>query len=185
MRPTQNEEVVYQAVVDEELRIDGQGRIWRVSARRGNRWANTTSLIRCHPRRAEVKVTNGYLQVRVMWNNKRVAALAHRLVWLHFYGPIPPDLTVNHRNGKTNDNDPGNLELATYSYQVIHSWRVLKRRWQSGETNHRATLTESAVLEIRRRRLAGEKLKSIATTFAVSDREISKVARRDRWAFLG
>ena len=124
MKPKNVEELAYLAVKMGELEIDNAGQVWRVAARRWDRWTQKTRTIPCAPRRAE-KVTGNYLQVRVMVDCVRANALAHRLVWRHFNGPIPPGLTINHKNGNPKDNSPGNLELATYSEQIRHAVRVL------------------------------------------------------------
>jgi hypothetical protein len=70
---------------------------------------------------------------------------------------------------------------------VVHALRVLKvgRLDQQGEANVMAKLTNSQVLEIRKRRLAGESLKDIAARYGVSDRAISKICLGQRWGFLG
>jgi hypothetical protein len=124
MAPQNTEELVYPFVLSGELSIDPEGRIWRHGARRWDRWTQATKFIPCKPRRAE-KDSGEYLQVRVMVNGKRANALAHRLVWRHFNGPIPEGMTVNHQDGLKKRNPPGNLELATYSEQQVHSIRVL------------------------------------------------------------
>lgn len=124
MTPKNVEELVYPLVLSGELSIDEEGRVWRHAARRWDRWSQATRLIPCEPRRAE-KDSGEYLQVRAMVDLRRANALAHRLVWRHFNGPIPPGLTVNHKDGKKKRNHPLNLELATYSEQQLHSIHVL------------------------------------------------------------
>lgn len=119
------EEEAYRAVEMGELTIDSEGRIWRVAARRGNKWTGGTMVIPCAPRRAENPTGSGYLQVRVMIDYSRAHALAHRMVWRHFHGQIPAGQTINHKNGNRADNHPDNLELATASEQAIHKIRVL------------------------------------------------------------
>lgn len=168
MAPKNIEDKLYWTVASGLLEIDEQGRVWRTRPRR---------------RRAEKRTTAGYLQVRVMTRGVRHCALAHRLVWRHFNGQIPDGLTVNHINGTKSDNAPSNLELATYSGQVIHALRVLKRGrlTQKGAANVMAKLTPEKVAEIRRRRATGERLKTIAADYDVSDRAISKVALGHRW----
>ena len=53
-----------------------------------------------------------------------------------------------------------------------------------GETHVMAVLSASDVDEIRRRRKAGEALRSLADEFGVSDRTISRIARGTRWTCL-
>lgn len=126
--PKNAEEIVYPLVLAGELTIDPEGRIWRHSARRADRWTGKTKAIPCaEPRRAEHD-TGKYLTVRAMIDGKRTTACAHRLVWRHFNGPIPSGLTVNHKDGRKKINRPSNLELATHSEQMTHAIEVLGYR---------------------------------------------------------
>ena len=120
-----NEKIVYQTVLNGELEIDDQGRIWRIAKRGWDRWNKAIRLNKCKRVRAEHLTPLGYLQIRVMVNGKRYHLGAHRLVYFHFFGPIPKGITVNHKNGKKSDNEPRNLELATYSEQIRHAIKVL------------------------------------------------------------
>lgn len=175
------EDEVYSAVESGELTIDSTGRIWRVAARRGNRWTGKTNRVPCVPRRAE-NFTGDYLQVRVMFDGQRVHALAHRLVWLHLHGPIPMGLTVNHWNGNKTDNRPSNLELATPAEQSAHSRTTLRRgrlnQW--GPHNPMVKLTTAQVREICSRRSSGELLRVLAADYGVREQTISRIARGDR-----
>lgn len=179
--PRNRENEVYRAVEMGELTIDTQGRVWRVAARRGDRWGGGSRAIACNPRRAEHQAGK-YMQVRVMFDGHRVYALAHRLVWRHFNSPIPEGLTVNHKNGRHTENWPENLELATYAEQVHHARSVLRRgrldQW--GEANVMVKLTMEQVQEICSRRASGEALKAIAADYGVAMQTISKIARGDR-----
>ncbi len=103
------ENVVYAAVKDGRLEIDDEGRIWR------------------GVRRAENK-HQGRLRIGVRINNRRFNTLAHRLVWFHFRGPIPPGLQVNHIDGDPTNNHPGNLELVTPHQNSLHRYHVLNRK---------------------------------------------------------
>lgn len=176
------EDDVYPAVEMGELEIDLQGRIWRVAVRRSNRRNPEAPIVMpCERRRAE-KQFGDYLQVRVMFNWTRYHALAHRLVWRHFNGPIPPGLTVNHKNGNKAENWPENLELATSREQILHALHVLKRgrvdQW--GTRNAMVKLSTSQVEEIRARRANGERLLAIAADYGVAYQQVSKIARGDR-----
>jgi len=184
----QTEAFVYQAVSQGQIQIRPDGSVWRIAYRRFNRWSGKADIHPAKPRRIDETKSNGYRLVKVMIDGKQVTTTAHRLVWHHLNGPIPPGLTINHKNGVRDDNRPSNLELATSADQVRHSMNVLGAARcvnQDGENNHASKLRAAAVREIRRRRQAGETLKSIAQDFGVSDRTISKIARRERWASLG
>lgn len=184
---TQAEEFVYQAVVSGDLEILSDGTIWRVRKRGWDRWKKEAVSRLCRRVRAEHD-QGEYFQVRAMMNGKRGYALAHRMVYLHFQGPIPNGLTINHENGNKKDNRPENLTLATNSEQQLHATRVLKVGHacrQYGERNSMAKLTAQQVTEIRSRRNAGERLKTIAMDFNVTDRTISKIALGHRWVSPG
>lgn len=170
MLPKNIEDQVYQLVTVGKLIIDAEGRVWRVTQKGMHR--------------AE-KFTGAYLQVRAMLNGIRHHSLAHRLVWRHFKGPIPSGLTVNHKNGVKTQNHPDNLELATYSEQIIHVRSILRKALQNGERNNNASLSDTQVMTIRERRSAGESLKRIAADFNVSDRTISKIALNQRRVLTG
>jgi len=181
-----NEEIAYRAVAAGWIEIRLDGSIWRIAQRRRNRWNNMETVKPVMPHRIDASVGVGYRAVSITIDTGQIRALAHRLVYRHFNGPIPPGLTINHRNGRKEDNRPENLELATYAEQVRHARDVLKvgRLDQNGTKNAMAKLTDEAVMEIRRRRGAGEKLSVIAADFGITDKTVSKIARGDSWAFL-
>lgn len=112
MRISNRENDVYALVAAGEITIDDSGRCWRVGYRQADRWTKATRLIACSRRRAENKAGR-YLQVRAMIDGVRWHALAHRLVWRHFFGPIPEGSTVRHKDGDSTDNHPSNLYLVT------------------------------------------------------------------------
>lgn len=107
------EEHVYAAVIAGEIIIRPDGTCWRVAYRQGNRGRSrdVVRVIQCAPRRAEDKTKAGYLQVRVMGDGTRWQTSAHRLVWRHFNGPLPPGRSVLHKNDDRTDNRPSNLKL--------------------------------------------------------------------------
>ena len=187
MRSKQNEEFVYQAVLAGDLEISPTGKVWRIRKRGWDRWKKQAVSRPCKRARAEHDCGE-YLQVRIMLDGVRVYALAHRLVWLHLKGQIPPGLTVNHKDGMKKRNHPSNLELATHSEQQLHAVRVLKVGHavaQGGTLNSMAKLTEQDVAKIRARRAAGERLLPLAASFNVSFQAVSKICRGERWALSG
>jgi hypothetical protein len=182
----QNELLVYEAVTSGELEIDSEGRIWRVKKRTADRWTGSTKTTPCKRVRAEMANTNGYLQVRVMRDGKRAYAAAHRLVWLHFHGPIPQGMTINHKQGLKTDNRPTELELATYSDQRYHAINTLGARPHDvkGAKHPKTELTDEDVLEMRRMRSEGEKVMSIAARYKMKRKAVSAILCRKTWRHL-
>ena len=187
MKTKHNEEFVYRAVKAGDLEIESDGTIWRVRKRGWDRWTQQAVSRPCERVRAEHD-TGKYFQVRVMLDGVRIYALAHRLVYHHFCGPIPDALTVNHKDGQKKRNHPDNLELATYAEQAIHAARVLMVGHacrQHGEANSMCKLKDTQAEEIRHRRQAGEKLALIAVDYGVAMQTVSRIARGDRRALAG
>lgn len=179
----QSELMVYRLVESGELTIDAQGRIWRVAKRTADRWNGGTRLTPCKRVRAEQKTPEGYLQVRSMIDGKRHYAAAARLVWLHFKGPIPQGLTVNHTHGNKANNRPSKLELATYSEQRLHAVKTLgARAWDRRGSKHpKTTLTEAKVIAMRQARAEGAMVKSLATKYGISQNAASQICRGVTW----
>lgn len=186
MKYPQHERAVYEAILSGEMSIDGMGRVWRLKKRTFDRWTGGVKTTPCERVRAETVSGDGYLQVRLMRNGKRVAAAAHRLVWLHFRGPIPEGLTINHKSGNKANNRPANLELATYSEQRLHAVQKLGARHHDvrGSKHPKTNLHESDVVEMRRLRKSGAMVKTIALQFGVSQNAASQICRRVTWTHL-
>ena len=179
MKTKHRENLVHEAVSLGLMEIDLDGRIWKVAELRGNRW-NDSALRRSVTRRRAEHYNGHYLQVRRMAGAKRFSCLAHRLVWFHFNGPIPQDLTINHKNGIKTDNMLSNLELTTYSENMRHAYRIGLID-EHGEKNPAAKLTDAEVLEIRHRYASGkERQAQLATEFGVTFQTISNVVRGNR-----
>ena len=152
------EEDVYPAVLDGRLRIDLQGRVWRGRVRAEGR--------------------QRYLRVRISRvGGARISCLAHRLVWLHWRGPIPKGRELRHLNGNKHDNRLENLALGTHSKNMLHATHVLRtvtlpryRRRQHPWTK----LREDDVREICRLREEGALLRELAKIYGVSETTISR-----------
>lgn len=73
-------------------------------------------------------INSGYECIKFCVNNTRTSHLIHRLVMLTFYPIENSDtLTVNHKNGNRLDNTLSNLEWATISQNIKHSYDELNR----------------------------------------------------------
>jgi hypothetical protein len=133
--------------------------------------------------------TNGYPIAHLRDGPERHAqVLLHRLVALTFLGP-PPDGRdqVNHKNGDRSDPRAINLEWVSCSENHAHAYDVLRRAKVSnkGELAGRAILSESDVLEIRRRyAIGGVSQKTLSEEFGVSQVNISCILRRASWTHI-
>lgn len=181
-----NKEQMILSVVPSELRIDEAGRVWRVAVRGGRPDRGGFAVRPCEPRRAEYRQRQGYLLVAVTLSGTKYVTGAHRLVWTHLHGAIPPGLIVNHRNGVKDDNRPENLELATESENRYHALETLsaRRHRPTGSAHPKTHITEADVIEIRRLRAAGEMVKAIAARYSMKPKAVSAICNRVTWKHI-
>lgn len=179
MKSKHNEEFVYRSVLNGDLQIEPDGTIWRVKKRGGYGSKSGAASRPCARKRAENNC-GSYFQVRAMFDGHRVYALAHRVVYRHFFGPILGDLTVNHKDGVKKNNHPSNLELATHSEQITHAYRIgLKHEW--GEINPAAKIKDAPVPEIRHRYASTDVTQSqLAAEYGLSFQQVSRIVRGER-----
>lgn len=169
-------------VSEEELRIDSLGRVWRLMRRDTH-----NGLKRIFPMRVELKMKDGYLKISGGENSHSITALAHRLVWMYFYGRIPKGLEINHKNGIKNDNRPENLELVTPRGNMEHASEVLgklKGRLIIGEMNPSGKLKNNDVVSIKKMLREGRKYSEIASMFGVSKSCIYQINRGKIWSHI-
>lgn len=128
-----------------------------------------------------LKHVHGYLFVDMSLNNKIHTSLVARLV-AHAFIPNPENKpTVNHINGIKTDNRTSNLEWATHSENMQHSYDTGLRLRPNGANAGRATLNKGTVLEIRRRYAQGEKQQSLADEFGIVHQTIYSIVNRLTW----
>ena len=185
-----DKEAVFLALVAaKELEIDSEGRIWRLAKRGGRPDRGSFATRPCERVRAEYPQRDGYLLITTTVNGVKTVTGAHRVVWSHFNKrPIPPGLTINHKDksGDKADNRPGNLEVATYSEQRKHALEVLKvnRHHPIGSLHPKTHITEVDVIEIRRLRESGVMVKEIASKFDMNPKAISAICCQRTWKHI-
>jgi hypothetical protein len=103
------------------LTIDpNDGKIWRCAeGKPDGTWK------RCRRRRAEHARRDGYLRIRATVQGVRHQVSAHRVIWMAVHGLIPEGYTIDHINGRRNDNRVANLEAVPHAVNVA---RAVKRK---------------------------------------------------------
>ncbi len=184
------EEVLISILEAGEIEIDEKGRIWRLMRRhgrgvaKGGGYESGSRVSPCPRVRAEYPTREGYLLIATTIDGVKTVTGAHRVVWTYFNGqPIPPGITINHKNGIKNDNRPSNLELATYSEQRRHALDVLKvkRHQPKGSLHPKTKLTEDDVVNMRALRAEGMMVKDIAAQYLMKRKAVSAICTRKTW----
>lgn len=163
--------------------IDQEGCIWRISKRYYNPHTGRIYILPCRRKRAEYQMANGYLSIQTYVDGRRVGLSAHRLVWQYFFGNIPDDREINHKNGDKADNHPSNLEVVTKAENAQHAVKLglIVRPSQLGERNHNAKLTLKQVEEIRMRHANGENTLDLAKAYPVGRNQIYHIISNHAW----
>lgn len=127
----------------------------------------------------------GYVYVSLCTNDRRrKCPKIHRLVAAAFL-PNPNSLPeINHKTGVKSDNRVGNLERVTRLENARHANKNGLRILPKGENNHNAKLTESKVLEMRKRAKAGEATGSLAREFGIDWKTASTAIRGTTWKYI-
>lgn len=127
-------------------------------------------------------VRDGYVRVRVGYQGPSLGV--HRLIWEYVNGPSNLDLTINHKNGNTQDNRISNLELITAKENVIHARDVLGRCGGSknvGSDNPAAKLTPQKVALIRGCVEAGIAKIVVAKEFGITAPTMTQISSYKTW----
>ena len=108
----------------------------------------------------------------------------HRLAYRLATGVDPGRLVVRHRCDNPRCCNPAHLELGTFAQNTrdMHE----RGRWcdRKGSNHPLAKLSEQQVLEIRRRRMAGERGVYLAAVFVVSPPTITRLAKNKGWTHV-
>jgi hypothetical protein len=125
-------------------------------------------------------LTQGYPTVSLRRNRQTKRRAVHVLVALVFLGPCPNGSEVCHEDGSRDNNTPANLRYDTRKNNLAD--RERHGTSQRGERNPSARLTNAQAEEMKKRRIAGERLKTLAAAFGVRESTVSRIANGVRRA---
>lgn len=123
---------------------------------------------------AKVKRTDAYEQPIIgTWRSR--TETASRIAWMLYRGSIPDNMNVLHRCDNPICVNPEHLFLGTHQ-DNMDDMRQKRRRFTK--------LTETDVIEIRRRFLNGDRRTIIAADYGVSPAMIYYIGKRESWGHL-
>jgi hypothetical protein len=141
---------------------------------RGSRWEQTDNWRPLTPLRRR----GGYLGVNLSRGGIKVSRYVHRLVIEAFAGPRPEGMVCRHLDGDRTNNRADNLAWGTYSEneqdKVRHGTKAVGSRCNS-------KLTEAEVVEMRRLRAEGAKVRALASRYAVTASCVEGIVARRSW----
>lgn len=118
--------------------------------------------------------TNGYMKIVLYKKNQPKTIYVHRLVATHFIENTYNKDIVNHKNGVKTDNRESNLEWATQSENIIHTFDTGLA--PVGGKRSSAKLTNEQASEIRRKYAQGGcSHSSLGKEYGVSHTSIKKI----------
>jgi len=106
---------------------------------------------------------------------------AHRYVWTKLKGPIPESVCLLHKCDVRNCVRPKHLFLGSRADNNADMMRKKRNRQPKGEQHHRAKLTNSDIIAIRkdtRRQI------DIAADYGVKQHIVSRIKRRKIWRHI-
>lgn len=110
--------------------------------------------------------------------------LAHRIGYELVCGPVPDDVLVLHSCHVRSCVNPAHLRPGTHRENSADCKAAGRENTARGERQHLAKLTAPAVLEMRRMRASGAKLREIASRFGVTETQVSNIVRGKHWAHV-
>ena len=127
---------------------------------------------------------HGYRMVRIKYEGKYLQSYAHRIIWTYFKGRIPEGYTINHIDGKRDNNDIKNLELATMKEQTYHAMYILKtmnNQKKENNINRKITMQDARMIRVMRRKKA--KLKEIKEqlNLGITLTQICAITKNNQW----
>lgn len=128
------------------------------------------------------KHPGGYLCVTLYEGEKRKFRRVSRLVLEAFKGQCPTGCECGHVDGNPLNNSIANLKWCTHQENIDD--KKSHGTHQIGERHNQATLTNSDVLEIRRKRKEGVSVDELAAEYKQKPQNIRSIIYRDSWRHI-
>lgn len=146
--------------------------------RNGTFYSTLSKTILCPPPNSR-----GYCVLHLQKSGWTHTVSAHRIVCEFFHGPPPANRPFAcHRNDVGDDNRAVNLYWANQTQNLEDAAR--NSRMKYGSRHARAKLTETQVLEIRRRLTAGATQGQCAKMFGIHKGVVSRIHLRKAWRHI-
>lgn len=165
------------AVLEGEEWREAAPKIWVSSL--GRAWSSKTGrFLSCTPNHG------GHVVIHLgTVNGRRRREYLHTLILELFVGPRPDGHYARHLNDIGTDNRLDNLAWGTPAQNSEDARRNNGHYWARGERASRAKLTESQVLEARKRRADGETWTALAESYGLSQAGIRHAVTK-HWRHL-
>lgn len=124
-------------------------------------------------------IKHGYLTVRLSKNGIVAQRTIHRLVYSTYTGKLVQGMHIDHIDGIRTNNKIDNLRQV--SPEDNNNNRPFLTR---GEDVNTSKLTETKVMDIRRRKMDGERSLSLALEYGVTKGTINRIASGASWKHL-
>lgn len=125
---------------------------------------------------------DGYHKAILCRDGTRRYVRVHVLLLEVFRGPCPAGHVGAHNNGKIADNRITNLSWKTQAENIAD--KVIHGTMPRGSSHPQAKVTEAQVLDIRRRRAAGDSYGVLAAQFSLSKASVYGICARRTWSHL-
>lgn len=122
---------------------------------------------------------DGYRTVKLSFAGLPKRFRVNRLVCEAFHGQPPAYADAAHEDGDRSNNRADNLAWKTRKSNLED--KRLHGTHQAGEKNGNAKITAQDVADIRARRETGETLRSLGSAYGLSNVQILRITRGDRW----
>lgn len=126
----------------------------------------------------------GYVRVHLSFDGEDLCAQVHRLVALTYLPNPENKAAVNHKDGDKKNNRVSNLEWATYSENMQHTFENKLIVAERGEARWSSILNEADVHSICSRLEAGESVKSVSDTTGLNIKTVSNINTGNKWAYI-